>query len=447
MALPTWTPEQVAALAPDANSHKAAEGLATPRKWVSLGQGAEFIWGECQGSGSKPYQTAVSLSDPAFHCSCPSRKFPCKHALALFLLFSRQPQQLPAAPLPDWVITWRDNRAARTAKAAAKSSQPVTNATTNTAASTESQAKRAVKRAQTIASGLDELEQWLEDLIRRGLAAAQSQPYAYWQGMAAGLVDAQAPGLARQVRQMAGLANSGAGWEERLLQRLALLHLLVQGYRRLEALPPERQADIRAAVGWSIKQEEVLAGTGTHARWLLIGRRIEEEEGLRVQRTWLWNPQANQPALILDFAYRGQTLDISLLPGYEIEAELCFYPGFVPLRAICKTRSTPLRPFSHLPGQATLATAVAQFNNMVAQNPWLEVVAFPLAQVVPVLDSSGSYLYDAAQNRLPIAPSFTQSWELLALSGGYPVDLVAEWDGAAWLPLSVWADGRLALLS
>lgn len=447
MALPTWTPEQVAALAPDASSHKAAEGLATPRKWVSLGQGAEFIWGECQGSGRKPYQTAVSLSDPAFHCSCPSRKFPCKHALALFLLFSRQPQQLSAAPLPDWVITWRDNRAARAAKAAAKSSQPVTNATTNTAASTASQAKRAAKRAQTIASGLDELEQWLEDLIRRGLAAAQSQPYAYWQGMAARLVDAQAPGLARQVRQMAGLVNSGTRWEERLLHRLGLLYLLIQGYRRLETLPPERQADIRAAVGWSIKQEEVLAGSGVCARWLMVGRRTEEEEGLRVQRTWLWNPQANQPALILDFAYRGQTLDTSLLPGYEMEAELCFYPGSVPLRAICKTRSTPLRPFSHLPGQTTLATAVTQFNHMVAQNPWLEVAAFPLAQVMPVLDSSGSYLTDAAQNRLPITPSFTRSWELLALSGGHPIDLVAEWDGAAWLPLSAWADGRLAILS
>lgn len=441
---PAWSPEQVAALAPDASSRKAAEGLASPHKWLSLGQeatdqGAKFLWGECQGSGSNMYQTAVALAEPAFHCSCPSRKFPCKHALALFLLFSRQPQQLPDASPPEWVITWRDNRAARATKAATKNNPPTTGAA--------SQAKRAAKRAQTIANGLDELEQWLQDLIRRGLATAQSQPYAYWQTMAARLVDAQAPGLAMQVRQMAGLVNSSARWEERLLHRLALQYLLIQAYRRLETLPPERQADIRAAVGWSVKQEDVLAGSGARERWLIIGRRLEEEEGLRIQRTWLWNPQRSQPALILEYAYGGQTLDISLLPGHELEAELLFYPGSVPLRAICKTRFTQLRPFSHLPGHPTQATAVVQFNGMVAQNPWLGLAAFPLAQVVPVRDSSGSYLYDAAQNRLPIASLFAHSWELLALSGGHPIDLVAEWDGAAWLPLSVWADGRLALLS
>lgn len=441
---PAWSPEQVAALAPDASSRKAAEGLASPPKWLSLGQeatdqGAKFLWGECPGSGSNPYQTAVALAEPAFHCSCPSRKFPCKHALALFLLFSRQPQQIPIASPPQWVSTWRHNLAARAAKTAAKSSSPAAGAT--------AQARRAAKRAQTIANGLDELEQWLHDLIRHGLAAAQSQPYAYWQGMAARLVDAQAPGLSRQVRQIAGLVNSGAGWEERLLHRLGLLYLLIQGYRRLEALPPERQADVRAAVGWSVKREEVLTGSGARARWLIVGRRTEEEDGLRTQRTWLWNPQSSKPALILDFAYGGQPLDVTLLPGHELEAELLFYPSSAPLRAICKMRFTPLRPISYLSQHETLATAVAQFNGMIAQNPWLEAAAFPLTQVTPVMDSSGSYLYDAAHNRLPITPSFAQNWELLALSGGHPIELVAEWDGATCLPLSVWDDGRFVSLS
>ena len=86
-----WTAEQILKLAPDAASAKAAQGLLAPKKWTSLGVDETAIWGACQGSGSNPYQTQIDLAEPAFKCSCPSRKFPCKHALALFLLFAEQP--------------------------------------------------------------------------------------------------------------------------------------------------------------------------------------------------------------------------------------------------------------------------------------------------------------------------------------------------------------------
>ncbi len=92
------TPEQAAGLAPDASGLKAAEGLATVRKWISRQQDEAIIWGECQGSGSKPYQTAVTLEDIAFHCSCPSHKFPCKHALILDFAYRGQPLQTTWLP-------------------------------------------------------------------------------------------------------------------------------------------------------------------------------------------------------------------------------------------------------------------------------------------------------------------------------------------------------------
>ena len=82
----TLTMEGVLALAPDEASAKAARGLTSPAKWPLLGADDAAVWGECQGSGSKPYQTQVDLSGPAFRCSCPSRKFPCKHNLALLML-------------------------------------------------------------------------------------------------------------------------------------------------------------------------------------------------------------------------------------------------------------------------------------------------------------------------------------------------------------------------
>jgi hypothetical protein len=38
-------------------------------------------------------------------------------------------------------------------------------------------------------------------------------------------------------------------------------------------------------------------------------------------------------------------------------------------------------------------------------------------------------------------------WLLLALSGGHPVDVAGEWDGAAILPLGVVADGAYCVLA
>src|SRR4051794_6572598 len=84
----TWTSEQIMALAPDPGSAKAGKDLGNARKWKTLGRDDRAAWGECQGSGANPYQTQIDLSEPAFRCSCPSRKFPCKHGLGLFLILA-----------------------------------------------------------------------------------------------------------------------------------------------------------------------------------------------------------------------------------------------------------------------------------------------------------------------------------------------------------------------
>ncbi|MCE1185823.1 MAG: hypothetical protein LWW92_09495, partial [Rhodocyclales bacterium] len=57
--------EEVIQLAPDAASVSAARGLSSPAKWVLLGQDDEAVWGECKGSGAKPYQVQVDVQGPA----------------------------------------------------------------------------------------------------------------------------------------------------------------------------------------------------------------------------------------------------------------------------------------------------------------------------------------------------------------------------------------------
>jgi hypothetical protein len=105
------TRDQVLALAPDSASAKAAGGLLGDGQWPNLGVDGEALWGECKGSGAKPYQTQVDLSALVTRCSCPSRKFPCKHALALLLMHAQgQPRLATPSEPPAWVSEWLASR-------------------------------------------------------------------------------------------------------------------------------------------------------------------------------------------------------------------------------------------------------------------------------------------------------------------------------------------------
>ena len=110
------TSESVLALAPDASSVKAAQALLKPGQWPTLGFNENAVWGECKGSGSKPYQVEADLSGPVFKCTCPSRKFPCKHSLALLLLRVQQEAAFTQGEAPDWVKEWLDAREKRAAR-------------------------------------------------------------------------------------------------------------------------------------------------------------------------------------------------------------------------------------------------------------------------------------------------------------------------------------------
>ena len=97
------TLEQVLALAPDASSAAAGRKLASANAWSCLGSNEAAIWGECQGSAL--YQVRVDLADLTVKCSCPSRKFPCKHGLGLLLVLAQHANAIPKADPPG--LSWR----------------------------------------------------------------------------------------------------------------------------------------------------------------------------------------------------------------------------------------------------------------------------------------------------------------------------------------------------
>lgn len=235
------------ALAPDDASRRAGSKLSAPGPWTEAGSDGGAVWGQCKGSGSKPYQTVVDLDGgqgPGYKCSCPSRKFPCKHAVGLLLLWAGDEAAVAeGSDPPEWADGWLSGRRQRANKKAAGSSAGTGGADGTggepgaarsagegaTAGETarggeedarqraEAARRRAEQRAARITAGAEELEQRLTDLLRGGLAGAEQSGYAPWEEMAARMVDAQAPGLATRIRELGTVPGSGEGWPERLL--------------------------------------------------------------------------------------------------------------------------------------------------------------------------------------------------------------------------------------
>ncbi len=429
-----WTTDQAIALAPDSQVAKAARSLARPGKWQNLGRDEQAYWGECQGSGKNPYRAAVLLEGPAFKCSCPSRKRPCKHSVGLLLLTLIEPNLLREAEPPEWVRKWLAGRAAQAGRKARKRSEPV--------ADPKAQARRAARRMKRVRQGADTLSRWLEDLFRRGLGSLQNEPLSFWETQAARLVDAQAPGLARRVRELATIPASGDGWHDRMLGKLAHLYLLLEAFQRLENLPTDLQEEIRSQVGWTQDQDTLAQQPGERDRWLVVGQRVTQEDRLRVQRTWLWGMRSKQAALVLDFAPLHQSLKSNLTLGADLDAELVFWPSSLPLRALIKTRHAT-QAIEALSGYPDLLTASTAYSAALSQNPWLEQILIPVENVIPVQTDGDWIICDEQDYSLPLTISPNDGWRLLALSGGHPITLVAEWDGEHLDPLSVWTGREL----
>ena len=145
----------------------------------------------------------------------PACKFPCKHGLALFLLLAKERDAFTSTEAPEWVLTSFLQRHAREGKQK-RSDQDDERATPPAPVA---QAKRASKRQANVKAGLEDFDRWLQDLVRRGLASTQNESYVFWENQAKHLVDAQAPGIARLVRECAGTPASGNGWQERLMHK------------------------------------------------------------------------------------------------------------------------------------------------------------------------------------------------------------------------------------
>src|SRR5215467_5239151 len=467
------TLERIEGLAPDQASLAAARKLLKPASWPTLAQGDGLIWGECQGSGATPYRVVVSEADAGYKCMCPSRKFPCKHTLALMWMRVDRSTAFASAAVPDWVKDWLSRRRGSSTpvkKAEGKDeakSRPSILLTETPEAKAEADPKaeqraaaarerNRLEREAAVIAGLDELDVWLADQMTHGVANFVAQAPQACRTIAQRLVDAKAPGLAGRLDAvptrlftLPGLARPSAA-----LRELGQVHLISQAYRRRSELPELLAADARQAVGWSVTRDALLndsAALRVAAKWRVFAVLSEAQpDRLRRVETWLWRESSadRMPA----YAVLVEFVPISTgaaaggyLVGDEIDAELSFYRSTVPLRAqissLNRGAEQSLTPLA-LPLES-LGASYADYEQALAQLPWLGTIPLTFRSACVRRHGEQIYIHDEQGGlSLPLDPSLAT--HALPLAGLDRVDGIGLWNGyeftMAWAetPLGRW---------
>jgi hypothetical protein len=457
-----WSVDEVLASAPDAAVASAARQLAHLDGWSMTGCDHEACWGRCHGSAGEPYAVTIDHVTRRWRCSCPSRKVPCKHAVALALLWSNG--VLAVAARPPSAQQFIAGRPAATTASTPVPVEPTERIGAPSAASAE--------RRRRVEAGLRDLDRWLVDRIRHGIGTGDLDKRSTWDHLSTRLVDAQCGALANRVKRLAQRANDGLATPQAITAELAMLHLVARGGSDLGALElrdAALAASTRTAIGFSMSKVEVMATGPITDEWLAVGASMAAEERVTIRRTWLFGRHSKLWAVVIDAAAYGMEFDVLWPIGTSVHADLHMVNAKVRLRALVGTRHSapqhdPLpfngaAPFTtSSPPTSSALTSSADANNepwgtitsamdragtMLADEPWLERVPFAVV-ARPVrfgdrwvlTDETGSLPLDAKQ------PPAT----LLTLSERQAVRVMCELSEGRLNPLAAHLENRTVLL-
>ena len=144
-----------------------------------------LIFGDCYGSGSKPYNASVDFSgnEAVFRCSCPSRQIPCKHCLAIMYDWLAG-KEFTVEEVPEDVARKREKIEKRSEKAASGEEKKTPKKPNKSAAE---------KKLKKQREGLELAESFVKDILDRGICSVNRTAYVQYNSLAKQLGDYYLP--------------------------------------------------------------------------------------------------------------------------------------------------------------------------------------------------------------------------------------------------------------
>jgi hypothetical protein len=236
------THEFIEAAAPNAEAAKNGRGLLLKKKFLALHRSPdETLWfGHCEGSGKTPYLCSADFAvpeKPVYRCTCPSRQFPCKHALGLLYALA-EGNTFTTAEVPEELTAKREKVAARVEKRKADADRPVK---VNTAALT--------KKIKAQLEGIDVLEKLTLDVVRLGIGNMNAKTAHELEAQARQLGNAYLPGAQNALRNYTTLFVSDEGEERSAAGREAIYSEALDQLCRLHALIRKGRTYLQTRLG------------------------------------------------------------------------------------------------------------------------------------------------------------------------------------------------------
>ncbi len=433
-----WTLQQILSLssnpATQANGQKIAKGTTLS----NLGTDDSFLWGECQGSGTSVYFITIDLSDGAAKCSCPSKQFPCKHSLGLFLYFVAHPQSFHKTPPPLAAFTWMERRKKGTPP-------PVTSLEVQEQNNTRKE-EIEDKKLTALKKDIEDAILWVEDIIRSGIANLESRKYDFAETQKVWMSNAKAEGLRGLIDELARIAEEGSGteWLEKFWLKSGELYFLLKLLKNEEYMPEPFRKSVKHLIGFSEQKKDLLPLKGVTDIWIILGsiqQDVEDRHKLTLRKIWLYGKKSRETALITDFAFNGIFTEQYGPAGSCFEGEIVFYPGVVKQRALVKTQIRTIEEVH------PVFKGFAENFRLHAENisifPWIKQFPFLLSEMKIGFSENRWFFTDDKMNAIPLQVSREKAMDILVLTGNQPFDVFGEWSDNLFVPLTIFTKQRI----
>ena len=441
-------------------SRGGSDGWRTRASWSAAGHDDDAVWGRYLTSSAEPYEVAVDLRGPAFRCTCPSRKLPCKHQLGLLLLHAHD--QVPPAgagcrssPRGCACATVAGGRRRR-GRAVGRHPRRQRGGTgvggrAGWPGHATAAAHRPAARAADASIGSSGCVRGSPSSTGgSAIASGAGWPRRSWRTRRRGTVSRRGSSTRSAAASPTASGESRrrsvrhSGWHEDVLEELAVLHGLAVAAQRTSSLPEALADGVQAATGLTVARDDVLAGVPSTAT-------VDGDGG---------EPHARGPhhgAAHVAVRARGRS---SLHVGDVARVRHVRQRGRV--RAARRPRRRGRRVLVPRRGAAARdrrtdpprtdprirATASARRSRRaspragwaIAAEPWLE--RYPMCvEVAPAPVGDGRWVVtDATRVAAPRARLLAHRRAGRGL-GGAPVTIVGEWSLEGFLPITVWHAG------